>query len=268
MEQAISFLKLFTGQGSDGISQTNVRDYESPPTISILANRIVVVATAFAACLVLVSFTSDVAIHLNGAEHAIFSKLSKAFSVDRESNVSAFFSALLLIAASALLAGISMLSRAQTSRDHRYWLALAAGFLFMAFDEIAEVHERLIEPIRNMLGGGDLGVLYYAWVIPGVAVVMLCGGIFFRFWWNLPPRVRFLIFIAAGLYLGGAVGVELVGGKHAEMFGTANLKYVCLTTIEETLEITGSILFIKALLDHLSETSSGRLMLRLTTGRT
>lgn len=231
--------------------------------IPVSTDRLVALTAVIAGCLLILSFVADSVAVSSGIDHGIWTKFSKAVSVDRESNISAFFSMLLLLVASVLLAGIALLTRTQQRAGHLYWTVLSAGFLFMAFDEIAEVHERMVEPIRGILGGGELGILYYAWVIPGIVIAVLCGAVFFRFWWKLPPRVRTFIFIAAVLYLGGALGMEFLGGSHAEGFGTRTLTYVILTTVEEAMEMAGSILFIKILLEYLEAIAGDEMTIRL-----
>jgi hypothetical protein len=59
--------------------------------------------------------------------------------------------------------------------------------------------------------------------------------------------------IAAALYIGGAVGLELVGGRYAEMHGLKNLTYSMIATAEETLEMAGVIVFIYALLRYIAD---------------
>ena len=59
--------------------------------------------------------------------------------------------------------------------------------------------------------------------------------------------------MAATLYIGGAIGVELIGGRFAELHGKRNLTYHLLTTVEESLEMGGVILFIWALLVFIAD---------------
>ena len=47
---------------------------------------------------------------------------------------------------------------------------------------------------------------------------------------------------------GGAIGVELIGGRYLELHGVENLTYAMITTVEESLEMAGVIIFIWALL--------------------
>lgn len=49
------------------------------------------------------------------------------------------------------------------------------------------------------------------------------------------------------MYVGGAVGFEMLGGRYASIHGLDNLGYVLLVTAEEGLEMSGVILFIRSL---------------------
>ena len=48
--------------------------------------------------------------------------------------------------------------------------------------------------------------------------------------------------------------MELIGGNYAEIYGRDNLIYIALTTIEESLEMLGVIVFIWALLEYIAAT--------------
>jgi len=56
--------------------------------------------------------------------------------------------------------------------------------------------------------------------------------------------------IAATLYIGGTLGLELIGDYHAEKYGEENLTYNLITTVEEGLELSGLAFFIRALLKY------------------
>jgi len=65
-----------------------------------------------------------------------------------------------------------------------------------------------------------------------------------------------LLFMLAGaLYIGGAVGMELIAGPYAERYGMQNFGYSLLAMTEEAIEMTGIALFTYALLafgrDHI-----------------
>ena len=179
--------------------------------------------------------------------------LVQLFYVDAEQNIPTFFSALLLLFAALLLAIITRLKRNQKATYVLHWATLALGFLLMAADEILSQHERLVEPIRKLLGGGDLGVFYFAWIIPGIELVLVLALFFLKFLLHLPAKTRLAFLIAATLYIGGAIGFELVGGRYSESHGTQNLTYSMIATTEESLEMAGVIVFIWALLVYIAD---------------
>jgi hypothetical protein len=75
----------------------------------------------------------------------------------------------LLLSAFLLLTIIALLKRKQMDRYELEWTIPAGGFFFKAFDEIVAIHERLIEPMRAILGEENLGVPYFARVAPAIA---------------------------------------------------------------------------------------------------
>jgi hypothetical protein len=113
----------------------------------------------------------------------------------------------------------------------------------MAYDEAFQVHERLNIPV-GMHSDGSLGVFYFPWVIPGIALVFVLGLHFLRFWLHLPVATRLRFLMAATFYIGGAIGVELIGSRHAELHGYENWTYSMIATLEESLEMAGLIVFI------------------------
>lgn len=182
-----------------------------------------------------------------------FKSLIRLFNVDEERNIPTYFTMLLMMIIVALLGLITILNSNLKSPYVMQWAVLFSGFLYMAYDEIFHLHEKLIWPVQSMLGEHNLGVFYFAWVVPGIIVVMLIGLFMLRFLLHLPKPVRVRFLLAAAIYLGGAIGFELIGGQHVELHGEENLTYSMITTIEESLEISGLIFFIWALLRYCEE---------------
>jgi len=184
--------------------------------------------------------------------HGDVKGLVHLFNLDAEENIPTYFQVLLLLFAALLLAVIGALNRAQRIPHASKWAVLSFGFLFMAYDEAFQVHETLGPPLRKMLGS-NLGVFHHAWIIPYIALVVLIGSYFLRFLLHLPGTVRLRFLIAATAYLGGAVGMEMIGGRYAEVHGEENWIYSVFSTIEESLEMAGLITFIWALLKYCAD---------------
>ena len=179
--------------------------------------------------------------------------LVSLFYLDNERNIPAYFSVLLMLFAALLLVVIAVLSGKQRAPHVLKWAILSFGFLLMAFDEAFSAHERLVVPVRTLLGNSDYGVFYFAWVIPGMALVLALALFFRKFLLHLPARTSLRFIMAATIYIGGTIGLELIGGRHAELHSTQNLTYSMIVAIEESLEMAGLIVFIWALLKHCAD---------------
>lgn len=193
---------------------------------------------------------------------ASFYGLVPLFDVDGERNIPTFFTVLLALCNALLLAVIAAGSGREALRERPYWLALCAGFLLLAYDEGFQLHERLIDPMRGLLGRKELGYLYFGWVVPGILGVCVLGLCFMKFLVRLPSATRIPILAAAGLYLAGSIGMELIDGKYLETHGYT-LAYSFLTTIEEGLEMAGLAALLCALLGHIAS-AGGKVEFSLT----
>ena len=185
--------------------------------------------------------------------HDYLKGLVPLFFVNSEQNIPTFFSVLLMLFITLLLAVIAALNLKQRAPHTSKWVILSFGFLYMAFDEAFQIHEKLTLPVRTLMGDDNLGVFYFAWVIPGIALVLILGLFFLRFLLHLHARTRLRFLTAAAIYIGGAIGVELIGGGYAEIYETQNITYSVITTVEESLEMAGLILFIWALFKYFAD---------------
>lgn len=183
------------------------------------------------------------------------------FNFDEESNVPTFYSGLLLLGASMLLLEIGLYKRQAGKRFAPQWLFLAGLFFYLAFDEVMQVHEQLIEPLRSLLAAH--GVLYFAWIAVGGPLGILIAGLYFPFFVRLPRRVQVWACLGAGTYVMGAIGVEMVGGWYYDKFHVWDQGYFLITTVEETMEMVGISLFIRGLLEYMAD-NTGTIRLRVT----
>ncbi len=175
--------------------------------------------------------------------------------LDAEANAPTFFSILLLATAACLL---YVIARHRSANDEPYashWALLSLLFLGLSFDEAVSIHETMIGPFRRMFP--DYRFAYFGWVIPGAAFVVLVGAWFLGFLMKLDQRTRNLFVIAGVIFVGGALGLEVVEGYIASARGEENWTYEAALTAQELLEMVGVIVFIYALLDYLQGLSSG-----------
>jgi hypothetical protein len=172
------------------------------------------------------------------------------FHFNEEKNAPTYFSSFILAFASVLLAVIAAANKGK--RYFWHWAGMSLIFLFISFDELVAVHEKFTRPIRDALQLG--GLLYYAWVIPYMLVVVMLALVYFRFIFNLPSKTRFRFILSAGLFMTGAVVAEMFGGSLVDEMGTSrNFPCAILMTLEELLEMGGTILFIYALFSYMQD---------------
>ncbi|MBN1267778.1 MAG: hypothetical protein JXA25_19970 [Anaerolineales bacterium] len=180
------------------------------------------------------------------------------FDVNREANIPTFYAVALLLFAAQLLLLIAMLETKRKAFHPWMWGVLAAGFLLLAVDELASFHEKLTYYVRVALNVKAMGILYlYGWVVPGIIVVLAAGFFFLRFWLRLPEKTRIYIAVAAVLYVGGAIGMEVASGSYLAAAGTEDLTYNMISTVEESLELAGVILFIHTLMGYIADMYGG-----------
>lgn len=172
------------------------------------------------------------------------------FDLDKEGNIPTLYSAVTLLVSAGLFAVIAIAKKRQGKREYLYWAGLAIIFLFLSVDDGAAIHENIIRPLRNALNTS--GALYFAWVIPYGIFVVTLGLIYFRFLFSLPMRIRYLIIFAGILFVGGALGFELIGGYWTEIYGQENVAYTLITTCEQSLQMAGILVLIYALMSYIS----------------
>lgn len=223
----------------------------APLAFSVSPRRVAVTLGAVAAALVAAHLALLAWKVATGDDAGI---LVRFFHLSIEGNLPTSVSALYLLIASVLLGVIAGGERRAGGRFTTTWAALSAGFLFLAVDEAAGVHDQILNPVlnRHVFDGFGEGALYFRWAalfVPVVAAVAVLSVPFLR----ALPRHHAVRFVVAGVvYVGGALGIEFVEG--ALMSGDASWAAVWLSqAVEEGAEMAGAVLFIWALLEYLRE---------------
>lgn len=192
--------------------------------------------------------------------------------LDTEANLPTIFNVLLFFFGAALFfLHIGEL----TPKAARGWKTMGWVFLFLGVDEGSQIHEKFIQFTKRLLEGSSGatvgGWFYYAWVIPyGLATIVLVL-VLSRWIMSLSPVLRKRLFVSGFIYVFGAVAMEMAGAKLLEnlppvdpaQYPWMSLRafsamssfqismdpgVIALYTLEETCEMTGLILCIRALL--------------------
>ena len=184
----------------------------------------------------------------------------KLFDLKREGNIPTFFSASTLLLCSALLAIIAFAKKKEDAPYRLHWKALSVIFLSLSLDEAAELHEMTIKPLRSALNAS--GFLHYTWVILGIVFSLIVVLAYLRFLADLPRKTRNLFLVAGALFIGAALGMEMISGYYFSSYGSQplplsplcnfRLNLAKLWAVEELLEMLGIVVFIYALMSYIS----------------
>jgi hypothetical protein len=212
---------------------------QKPPTATLQPGKVVRILVVVAVLLLVANLVSLWMIYVLGYTDVY--RLAELFDFDTEQNVPTYYSGCLFLLNVLLL--LSVRQAAKTlSKPNVIWLMLAALFLFLGFDELFAVHERLGRPVREAWNLS--GIFFFAWVLPYGAAVLLLAVLFLPVWWRLNQPSRFWLGMSAATYLAGALGMEMIGGLYRQ----PDLLFVSLATIEESLELAGLIMLTYSLL--------------------
>jgi hypothetical protein len=176
--------------------------------------------------------------------------IASLFYVDSEQSLPTLYSSVMLLLSALLFGSIAHAHRRRGRPYVRHLASLSVVFALLALDESASLHEQTVGPFRALL---DIegGFLWYAWVVPAAAAVALFVAVFTPFLRHLPRPTRLGLLAAGALFVGGAIGVELLGGSYASGHGQGDMTFVLIATAEETLEMLGIAVLFYTLLAYI-----------------
>jgi hypothetical protein len=193
------------------------------------------------------------------------------FDVGEEASIPTWFSSLILLISSILLAVIAIATKRRVDRYSLHWAVLSIIFLILSIDEVIQVHELGGRIQESVISSDDRftgfipesSFIAHSWVVPGAIFVLIVGLAYLPFLAHLPRLPRRLFLLGGTLYGLGALGLETlsqrviysygrdkwqagdVGGFPKALVGVQG-------SVEELLEMLGVVVFIYALLLYAS----------------
>lgn len=152
-------------------------------------------------------------------------------NLDSEGNLPTWWSALLLIGTAVAALFLALAERGPVARS---WSVVAAVAALLSLDETTRLHERL----DRVVAVTGITVPTFAWLLPGVLLLLIATPALVRLTRDLPREARRALLLASAVLLAGAVGMEAVHGAVARD-GTAAQQSV-LVLAEEGLEMCGA----------------------------
>jgi len=165
------------------------------------------------------------------------------FDLDEENNLPSWYSGTALFITTVFLWFCAREKRTIEDPWSRQWYVLTIGFLVLAIDEIAGLHETFNSLVK------------INWAIPGGILAVAIGFMFAPFLFRLHRRTSLLFLLSGMIYVGGAIGVELL----AASLKSDSLRYYWMTLLEEGMEMLGVLIFLYALLAYMSGHGKNRI---------
>lgn len=170
------------------------------------------------------------------------------FDLHGEVTIPTWYSSMLLLLCAMVLGAITLIKRRAGDRFRHHWLGLAIIFVGLSAEESADVHGAVSVKLQNAFETS--GALAYPWVIPAAILTMLVGLAYVSFLRDLEPTYRFWFMLAGAIFVGAALGMEVVQAAWDSSRGDG-WEYFVLVTIEESLEMIGAGIFFAATLSYL-----------------
>jgi hypothetical protein len=227
---------------------------DAVPGLRISPGRVTRVLLAFITVLTLVNLVTVAVVEVIDEPALMYeSDVIQLFSIDFEQSLSTWYQGTMIALCGVLLLSLGTAHRQRgRTRFSAYWFLLAVIFFGISLDEMLAVHEQSMVPIRSALGISG-GVLYFAWVIPASALLVLLAVGLVPFLRSLPTETRRQFLAAGTIYVSGALGFELIAGAYVSSgSGGDTLLYKLLATVEELLEMLGIIAFLRAILIYMA----------------
>jgi len=222
-------------------------------SIKVNISRIILVLGLIAFSLVLFSIVGQLLLKPDQPTH--IQGLITLFNSAAEGNLPTYYSSVLLLIAALLLLVVTLTERTIKSRFVSYWAFLTFGFIYLSMDEMLVLHESISQFIRAVTDYSGEGVLSSPWVILGAITVTVIFMMFFKFIIHLDRKTKYLFLLAGALYVGGAIGFEIIENLYADSHGQ-DLVYSMMQNLEEGMEMAGIIVFIYGLLKYIGKSYS------------
>lgn len=185
--------------------------------------------------------------------------IGRLFFLDQEYNIPTLYSSLLFVISAYYCIRFGYANRIRHKLLALTWILLGALLLFFSADEWFSLHEKLIIPLRTLFNI-EQGFFYFSWTIAYIGLIAIVALGTMPWLRSLERPFRKLLLLSAGIYISGALVLEMVGSWIYSTSGNEYTQiYANIVTLEESLELIGLTLAALTLahyFNHLYKTSS------------
>jgi hypothetical protein len=211
--------------------------------LDLVRTRRVLIATV--AALIVLTFVAQLLKHAK-----LLPSMTRFFDSDVKLNFPSVFKELALVVSALGVWLIARAARADGDRWATHWLVLAVVVALLTLDEMTYGHQSVSSVLEGHFTFG--GPLYFAWVIVYLPLALAACIVLARFWWSLPPGLRWSFACAAVLFGGGSGGVELVKSSIASDEGVRSLHFYLAAAASDSLEMVGLTVLLLTVLGELA----------------
>lgn len=213
----------------------------------VAGNKLLSKLLAAIVLLVLLHLAGQVLMHVVGESNRVTTDIANRFNLDAELSVPTWFASFLALVAAVLTYITARLSK---GNERATWLLLSGLLLFVSIDEVAAIHELLLQGLHILaqFGEGRQTLLANAWLL--VLPILVLGGLYVmrQVVRSLPKRTISGLVLAGIVYLLGAFVIEYISIELPKVAIWYGIAVIC----EETLEFLGLWLLIRATLLHVT----------------
>lgn len=165
--------------------------------------------------------------------------------MDSPFRLSKWYESGVLLYVSGLIAASARFVRKESkTRVWRSWNVLSGLFLVLSLDKSINVHQLPLGAIEY-LGGSRPFTLWFP-ALPAIAIAAYVMPVLLSL-----KRSTALQFLACGIvFVVGAIGLDVASATLGANFGIDSKLYVVSSSLEETLEVLGSVFFCWVLTSH------------------
>lgn len=224
--------------------------------IKIVPRKIMIILVTATALQILLHVIAQYILieHRAGIEGGFINGVLSLFDMGSEMSIPTYYSQVILLAASVAAAFVAYDKWVRFDRWRYHWLVVSGALLWASVDEGATLHEKMSLINLPSRLGIQSDFLVFSWVLPAILIIIVLGLVLFRFWWDLPGRTRWLFAISAIVFLGGAIGMEMISSRFISI-DLVNYPHSftyrgIFWAIEEGMEQLGVLLIIYTILDY------------------
>jgi hypothetical protein len=177
------------------------------------------------------------------------SSVSRFFDSDVKLNFPSVFKDFAMVVSALGVWAIARVARDEGDPWAVHWRVLAVVIGLLALDEMTFAHQSIGETLSNHFD--FTGPLHFAWVVLYLPLALAVFLILARFWWNLPPALRWSFACAGVLFAGGSGGLELIKGSIASAEGQQTLRFYLAAAASDSLEMIGLAILLLTVLREL-----------------